>query len=173
MTDSDKLSDRAAGWAKRTAEPDDSSEPGDGSEPGDSSEPSDGSEDSEPDDGSEPSDRSVRSEPSERSDPSDKSASEEQSDTSEPSDQSESDDSVRQPANVKEAWDGNYYYIPPDISAELDEELARLQYECRDVDIKKNRHFNVVMVVDGLESIREMSGDEFKARLAELRLIAD
>lgn len=167
MTDSDKLSDRAAGWAKRTAEPDDDSEPGNGSEPGNSSEPSDGDEDSEPNDGPGP---SSSSEPSERSEPFDTS---DQSDGPEPSDQSESDDPVRQPANVKEAWEGNYYYIPPDISAELDEELARLQYECRDVDIKKNRHFNVVMVVDGLKSIREMSGDEFKARLAELRLITD
>ena len=49
--------------------------------------------------------------------------------------------------------------------------MARLQYEYRDLNIKKNRRFNAVMVVDGLEDVQEMCGNEFKQRLDELRLI--
>lgn len=66
--------------------------------------------------------------------------------------------------------DGNYYILP-DVGSDLDEEMARLQYEYRDLNIKKNRRFNAVMVVDGLEDVQEMCGNEFKQRLDELRLI--
>lgn len=159
---SDELSDRAKGWAKRNSDKADSSERADPSESSAHSELSDGSAPSElgKDRGSsEKADNSVSSEETEDSDGSENSAS------------SEPDENVRNPDNVKEAWDGNYYYIPPDISSELDEEMARLQYECRDLKIKKNRHFNVVMVVDGLEEIQDMSGDEFKDRLDELGLL--
>ena len=144
MTESDELSDRAAGWAKRDSEPDESLGSSDRSEP------------------SEPSDNSMSSDTSDSSEPSDSSDSEESSDPAE---------SVRQPDNVKEAWEGNYYYLPPDISSQLDEEMDRLQYECRELNVKKNRHFNVVMVVDGLDSLQEMSGEEFQERLEELGLI--
>ena len=147
MTESDELSDRAAGWAKRDSEPDEPSEP---------------SERSEPSDSSEPSDLSMSSDTSDSSEPSDSSGSSDSSDLAE---------SVRQPDNVKEAWEGNYYYLPPDISSQLEEEMDRLQYECRELNVKKNRHFNVVMVVDGLDALQEMSGEEFRDRLEELRLI--
>ena len=159
---SDELSDRAKGWAKRNSDKADGSEGADPSESSARSEPSDGSVSSELE-----KDR----ESSQKADNSVNSAGVESSDSSENSASSEPDESVRNPNNVKEAWDGNYYYIPPDISSKLDEEMARLQYECRDLKIKKNRHFNVVMVVDGLEEIQDMSGDEFKDRLDELGLL--
>lgn len=144
MTESDELSDRAAGWAKRDSEPDEPSEPSDRSEP------------------SEPSDTSMSSDTSDPSEPSDSSDSE---------DSSDQEESIRQPDNVKESWEGNYYYLPPDISSQLEEEMDRLQYECRELNVKKNRHFNVVMVVDGLDALQEMSGEEFQERLEELGLV--
>ena len=159
---SDELSDRAKGWAKRNSDKADSSERAD---------PSESSARSEPSDSSVPSELEKDRGSSEKADNSVNSAETESSDSSENSVSSEPNENVRNPDNVKEAWDGNYYYIPPDISSELDEEMARLQYECRDLKIKKNRHFNVVMVVDGLEEIQDMSSDEFKDRLDELGLL--
>ena len=138
----DELSDRAAGWAQRGP----SEEDGEAERDGDS-------------------------ESSEHSEPSGISESSTGSENSESSSTSQSAENVRNPDNVKEAWDGNYYYLPPDISSDLEEEMDRLQYECRDLNIKKNRHFNVVMVIDGIESIQDMSGGEFKDRLEELGLL--
>lgn len=74
-------------------------------------------------------------------------------------------------SDAKEVWEGDYYYIPPNISGDLDEELARLRYEYRDLTIKKKPDFNVVMVVDGWGSIQKVSGEECKERLNEVELI--
>lgn len=76
--------------------------------------------------------------------------------------------------NVKEAWNSKMVYLPDELNDPVDEEYERLRYECgRNLDWKpkKNRHYYPVVVMDGVETIREMDSDTFRTRVEELELL--
>lgn len=93
------------------------------------------------------------------------------SDTSEASEPSERDRKVR---NVKKEWNGRYVYLPDGIDDRIEDEYARLAYECgRDIDWKPdlNRHFYPVLLSRGIDAVEEMGPEGFREQLDELDLV--
>lgn len=105
---------------------------------------------------------------SEPSDGSDQSDSSEASGRSEPSDRFEP---VRTVRNVKEEWNGGYFYLPDDLDDRLGSEYARLVYECKrefNWEPDKNRHYYPVVVAAGLDAIEDMDAEAFRDRVTEI-----
>lgn len=65
-------------------------------------------------------------------------------------------------------------YLLEAVDEDLRSEFKRLDYEC-DRDLgwtpKKNEHYYPMVVIDGVESITDISAEEFRDRLDELNLL--
>ena len=69
---------------------------------------------------------------------------------------------------LRDSWGARTYYVPSEVAERLDRVHDRLQYECRDLDVKTGRHMTPVLFEHGLQDLEEMDADEFTEALDEL-----
>ena len=69
---------------------------------------------------------------------------------------------------LRDSWGARTYYVPSEVAERLDRVHDRLQYECRDLDVKTGRHVTPVLFEHGLQDLEEMNADEFTEALDEL-----
>ncbi len=69
---------------------------------------------------------------------------------------------------IKDRWSARTYYFSSEVTERMDHEFDRLQYECRNLNVKQARHFVPVLIEYGLKNIEKMDGEDFKEALKDI-----
>ncbi|MFC6722884.1 hypothetical protein ACFQE1_00390 [Halobium palmae] len=74
------------------------------------------------------------------------------------------------PSNIREAWDGRFVYLPPDMNDEVDDVFFETNYRIRKnhgVEIAKNRHFYPALIRLALDAMSDQSDEELAKLFGE------